>query len=399
LLKNQTWLSYGKLRGNYAEVGASANVYSTTDVYTINAPFGANPSTSVSITKNNPELRPERTKSWEVGMEASFLQSRAGFDVTYYNARTVDQILPVSISRATGYNSKYVNAGTIENKGIEVSVYGTPIKTQDFSWTVNLNWTRNRNKVLELFGETDNLLLGSFQGGVSINATLGQPYGTIRGSNFVYTNGQRTVNPDNGRYVLSETANEVIGNANPDWIGGLQNTLRYKNLGLTFLVDVRQGGDVFSLDLNYGLATGLYPETAGLNDLGKPLRGYADEESGIIREGVTPDGKPNTIRVNTANFGAYGYRYTPAAGFVYDASYVKLREVALTYSLPTRVMDRLAPFQGIDFSLIGRNLWLIHKNLPYADPEETMSSGNLQGYQGGAYPMLRNIGFNVKLRF
>src|SRR5207344_1103901 len=111
-----------------------------------------------------------------------------GFDITYYDARTVDQILPVSISRSTGYDQKFVNAGTIENKGIELSVYGTPVKSQNFSWTINLNWTRNRNKVLDLFGETQNLLLGSFQGGVSINATLGEPYGTIRGINFVYTN-------------------------------------------------------------------------------------------------------------------------------------------------------------------------------------------------------------------
>ena len=399
LMKSATWLSYGKLRANYAQVGNSAPVFSTTDFYTINAPFGPSPLTSVALTKNNPDLKPERTKSYEVGLEASFLKSRIGFDFTYYNAKTVDQILPLPISRATGYNSKFVNAGTIENKGVELSVYGSPIRTQDLSWTINLNWTRNRNKVTELIGETDNLLLASFQGGVSINATLGQPYGTIRGSNFVYTNGQKTVDPVTGRYLISETSNEVIGNANPDWIGGIQNTVRYKNLALSFLIDVRQGGDVWSLDLSYGLATGLYPETAGLNDQGKPLRGVAADGGGIIREGVTPDGKPNTLRVNTTNYGAFGYRYSPNAAFVYDASYVKLRDVTLTYSLPNKTIEKLAPFKGIDLSLIGRNLWIIHKNLPYADPEDTMSSGNVQGYQGGSYPSVRTIGFNIKFRF
>jgi TonB-linked SusC/RagA family outer membrane protein len=402
VLKNIPWLSYGKVRGNYAEVGNSAPFGSTYDVYRIQAPFGSVPLASVgtsgSTTKNNENLKPERTKSWEVGLEAAFFKTRLGFDITYYDARTVDQILPVSISRATGYDRKFVNAGTIENKGIELSVYGTPIKSQNFSWTINLNWTRNRNKVVELFGETDNLLLASFQA-TSINATLGEPYGTIRGSNFVYTNGQKTINPDNGRYFISETSNEVIGNANPDWIGGIQNTLKYKNLALTFLVDVRQGGDVFSLDLYYGMATGLYPETAGLNDQGQPLRGVADEGGGIIREGVTPDGKPNTIRVTTTNYGAFGYRYSPEAAFVYDASFVKLREVALTYSFPSKLMSRLAPFKGIDLSLIGRNLWIIHKNLPYADPEDIQSSGNVQGYQGGAYPSVRSVGFNIKFRF
>jgi len=395
------WLSYGKLRANYAEVGNSAPYGSTYDTYKINAPFGTVPVTSVgeptATTKNNQDLKPERSKSYEVGLEASFMKSRAGFDITYYNTKSVDQILPVAVSRATGYDRKFVNAGTIENKGIELSVFGTPVKTQKFSWTINLNYTRNRNKVKELFGETDNLLLASFQA-TSINATLGQPYGTIRGSNFVYTNGQKTILP-NGRYKISETSNEVIGNANPDWIGGVQNTVKYKNLALSFLVDVRQGGDVFSLDMYYGLATGIYPETVGLNDQGKPIRGTAADGGGIIREGVTEDGKPNTIRVNTTNFGAYGYRYSPEAGFVYDASYVKLREVALTYSLPNKIMLKLFPIKGIDFSLIGRNLWIIHKNLPYADPEEIQSSGNVQGYQGGAYPSVRSVGLNVKLRF
>ena len=399
LMKSARWLSYGKIRANYAEVGASAPVYSITDVYTINAPFGPNSLTSVALTKNNPKLKPERTKSYELGLEASFLRGRLGFDATYYNAKSVDQILPVSISRATGYNSKFVNAGSIENKGIELSAYGSPIKTRDLSWTINLNWTRNRNKVTELFGEVDNLLLASYQGGVSINATLNEPYGTIRGSNFVYTNGQKTINATTGRYVLSATSNEVIGNSNPDWIGGIQNTVRYKTLSLTFLIDIRQGGDVFSLDQYYGLATGLYPETAGLNDQGKPIRGVAADGGGIIREGVTPDGKPNTIRVNTTNYGAFGYRYSPAAAFVYDASYVKLRDVTLTYSLSNKIMAKLDPVKGIDFSLIGRNLWIIHKNLPYADPEDTMTSGNAQGYQGGAYPSVRTIGFNIKLRF
>ncbi len=405
LIKNTTWLSYGKLRANYAEVGNSAPFASLTDAYYFNSSFGSIPLTSVGeeglTTKNNPELKPERTKSYEIGLEASFLKNRAGFDITYYNAQTVDQILPVSVSRATGYDRKFVNAGIIENRGIELSVFGTPVKTRYFSWTVNLNWTRNRNEVKELFGTTDNLLLASYQGGVSINATLGQPYGTIRGNNFVYdsVSGQKIVSSTTGRYLLSETSNEIIGNSNPDWIGGIQNTLKYKDLALTFLIDVRQGGDVFSLDRYYGLATGLPIETAGLNDLGNPLRNTLENGGGIIREGVNEDGKPNTFRASASNYGAFGYRYSPAAAFVYDASYVKLREVALTYSLPAKTIAKLSPFKGIDFSLIGRNLWIIHKNLPYADPEDTITSGNAQGYQGGSYPTVRSMGFNIKLRF
>lgn len=398
LINNAAWLSYGKVRVNYAQVGNSAPTRSLLDYYNINTAFGDAAMTTTALTKNNPDLKPEKTKSYEAGIELAFLKNRIGLDVTYYSQQTIDQIIPAPVSNATGYSSKFINAGRIDNKGIEVSLNGSPIKTSDFTWNIAVNWSRNRNKVVDLGGEINNLQLGSFQGGVSINAALGSPYGTIRGSNFIYTNGQKTVG-SNGRYLITTASNEVIGNVNPDWIGGISNTLKYKDFSMSFLVDMRQGGDVFSLDMYYGLATGMYPETAGLNDLGKPLRGVPADGGGIIRPGVTADGKTNTIRVNTVNYGAYGYRYSPAAGFIYDASYIKLREATLTYSLPQQTMARLAPFKGIDFSVIGRNLWIIHKNLPYADPEEGISSGNLQGYQSGAYPTTRSIGFNVKLRF
>lgn len=401
LMKSQNWLSYGKIRVNYAEVGNDAPVYSIKDVYNIISPFGSNPLASVNGTRNNPNLLPERTKSSEIGLEIAFLKNRLGFDATYYRAESFNQILPTTVSTSTGYNSKFLNAGTIVNKGIELSAFGTPVKTNKFSWTVNVNWTRNRNKVVSLFEGSDNLVLGTFQGGVSINATLNQPYGTIRGSNFVYdaASGQPIVKASNGRYLISPTSNEVIGNPNPDWIGGISNTVKFKNVSLSWLVDIRKGGDVFSLDMYYGLATGLYPETAGNNDLGNPLRLPIAQGGGIIRAGVNEDGKPNTKRAETYNFGAYGYRYSPAAGFVYDAGFVKLREVVLTYSLPKNIMSKLSAFKGIDFNLIGRNLWIIHKNLPYADPEETVSAGNLQGYQVGAYPTLRTFTFNIKLKF
>jgi hypothetical protein len=193
----------------------------------------------------------------------------------------------------------------------------------------------------------------------------------------------------------------VIGNANPKWAGSISNSLRYKNVTLGFLIDTRQGGDIFSLDMYYGLATGLYPETAGNNDLGNPVRNSIADGGGIINKGVTADGKENTNRVDISSlFGAYGYYRNPAKAFVYDASFVKLREVSLTYSLPVTVLAKLAPFKGIDISVVGRNLWIIQKNIPYSDPEEIVSSGNTAiGYQGGAYPTARTFAFNVKLKF
>jgi hypothetical protein len=404
LLPAATWLSFGKFRANYAQVGNSAPPNSLIDVYAAATPFGSQTQYTVSSTKNNPALLPELTKSGEIGMEMSFLRNRIGFDFSYYDAQSYNQIMPVAISAATGYTAMYVNAGTIRNRGVEVSLNGTPIQGRNFSWNMTLNWTRNRNNVEALFvdpstgNQTENLVLGSFQGGVTLNATLGQPYGTIRGSNFIYTNGERTVGAD-GRYLISTTSNEVIGDPNPKWIAGLNNTFRYKDLSVSFLLDMRKGGDVFSLDLYYGLATGLYPETAGLNDMGNPSRNPISQGGGVIMQGVTQDGKPNTIRVSNSNYGTFGYVYNPAAAFVYDASFLKLRETVITYSLPKSLVARLHPFRGVDLSLIGRNLWVIHKNLPYADPEEIVSAGNLQGYQSGAYPTTRNVAFNLRLRF
>jgi hypothetical protein len=327
----------------------------------------------------------------------SFLKNRIGLDLSYYNTRTVDQILPVVVSTSTGYDSKYLNAGTVKNKGFEIALNGMPIQKRNFSWNVNANWSRNRNKVVELFEGADNLEIGSFQGGVTLNATKGQPFGTIRGSNFIYTNGIKTVDAD-GYYLVSETSNDVIGNANPDWVGGINNSFKYKDFFLSFLVDVRKGGDIFSLDLSYGLDEGLYEETAGKNDLGNPSRNDVSQGGGIILPGVFEDGKPNNARINN-EYGVYGGTLTPAAGFVYDASYVKLREVIIGYSVPKNVVSKLKAFKGIDFSLIGRNLWIIYKNLPYADPEESLGSGNLQGFQVGAYPSVRTLAFNIKLKF
>jgi outer membrane receptor protein involved in Fe transport len=399
------WLSYGKLRANYAELGNSAPAHSTTDVYPKPDPFGSSTLFAVPGTKNNSALRPERTKSYEVGLEMNFLKNRLGFDVTYYNAKSIDQILPVAVSTATGYDYEYVNAGVIQNKGWEVILNLTPLKSRNFQWDMKINWTKNDNKVLSLFGPDSSavLQLGSFQGGVSINAVPGQPYGQIRGKDFIYTDGQRTVK-DNGYYAITAASNSVIGNASPDWLGGINNSFRYKDLSLSFLIDIRQGGDIFSLDTYYGLATGLYDITAGKNELGNDKRDHVSNGGGVILPGVTADGKPNTKRVNgdvgdETLFGVFGYYRNPAKAFVYDASYVKLREVVLTYSLPGSILDKTKVFKGIDVSVFGRNLWIIHKNMPYSDPEELLSSGNIQGYQSGAYPTTRTIGVNVKFKF
>jgi len=407
-LASLTWLSYGKLRANYAEVGSDAPWGSVKDIYANVDPFGSAILFSLPAQKNNNNLKPERTFSKELGVEMVFFKGRLGLDATYYITNTRDQLIPVNVSTSTGYATKIMNAGDLQNKGIELSVNVTPVKTKDFSWDLRLNWSQNKNKVVALFGESQNLPLASFQGGVSVNAPKGQPYGQIWGKTWVIDSatGQKVVGA-NGRYLITTSTTNNIGNVNPDWIGGIYNTVKYKNIALSFLIDIRKGGSVFSLDSYYGMNSGLYAETVGLNDLGNPSRDPvlvdADGKTmpnsgGIIVPGVTADGKPNTKRVPNIG-GTYGYGYNPAAGFVYDASYVKLRELSLTYSLPAQLLEKVKGIKGIDLSLIGRNLWIIHKNTPYSDPEENLSSGNYQGYQSGAYPTTRSIGLNLKLKF
>ncbi|HEX6983423.1 MAG TPA: SusC/RagA family TonB-linked outer membrane protein [Balneolaceae bacterium] len=393
------WLNYGKLRFSIAQVGNTAPVYSIFDSYDKPAPFGSIPLFSIPVNKNNPELKPELTESWEAGLEMTFVQDRIGFDVTYYKQNTIDQIIPIEISRATGFVSKFINAGNVENRGVEVTLNARPVVSGPLIWTLTANWARNINEVKELAPGIQNLQLASFQGGVSINAALGEPYGTIRGSDFVYLNGQRVVGPD-GFYLRTTTQNEIIGNMNPDWFGGLYNLIQYRNIALNFLIDVRYGGDIFSLDQYYGQGTGLYANTAAINENGKNVRDPVSEGGGIVLEGVQADGTPNTVRADGSSvLGAFGYVNNPNAAFVYDGSYVKLREVGISYSLPQNLINQIGVVRNIDLSLIGRNLWIIHKNLPDSDPEQSLSSGNLQGYQGGAYPSVRHFVFNIELQF
>lgn len=391
---NVNAITFGKLRLNYAEVGNGAPFDRLVDTYTINNDVG----TSIPNVANNPFLRPERTKSYEAGLEMRFANNRLGFDVSYYKSNSIDQIVTVPVSAATGYTGKLLNAGEIENKGIEVSLNAMPIKTDSFSWGLNVNWSQNKNEVLELADGIETLQLGSFQGGVTINAVVGEPYGVIYGRDFVYLNGEKVVDPESGRYLRTATSNNVLGDTNPDWLMGISNTLTYKALSFSFLIDIQEGGSLFSLDQYYGQATGIYANTAYINDLGNPVRNTLEDGGGYINPGVNPDGSVNTTRTDANGFSGFGYAALPNAEFVYDASYIKLRQVSLTYDMPSRFLDNTF-MTGLSFSVTGSNLWIIDKNLPYADPEAGLSSGNLQGYVTGSLPTTQDYGFNIKAQF
>jgi hypothetical protein len=239
------------------------------------------------------------------------------------------------------------------------------------------------------------------QGGVSVNATVGEAYGSIWGTNFTYLNGERVIDPVSGRYVVDGKP-QAIGNINPDWKAGLSHALSYKDFSLSFLLDFQKGGDVFSLDTWYGYGTGIYDITAGLNELGNPKRDpvtSGTDSGGILLEGVNPDGGVNETRTHMYKYSnALGWKSNLNALHVYDASFVKLREVALSYKIPAKLFGKV-PLKNVAISAIGRNLWIISKNIPYSDPEAGLSSGNLQGFQSGVMPSTRNFGININLNF
>lgn len=393
------WLSLGKVRINYAQVGndpAAGRLGAKVNNYGIDGnPLFGNSPTYLDFAN----LKPETQKAWEAGLEMSMFKNRLNFDLSLYKTNTEDQIFNVPQSTSTGRNFATVNAGEIENKGIELALSGKVIKTQDFTWDLGVNWSTNKNTVVSLNQGRDNLLLATFQGGASLNATVGQSYGTLRGKDYTYdANGNKVIDAD-GFYVLA--SNKVIGNTQAKWLGGISNKFSYKNLSLNFLIDVKKGGDIFSLDQAYGQETGIYD--LGINDLGNSVRNpltTGADSGGVILAGVHADGTPNTTRIDASTSGgtAFSSDVNPTKAYVYDGSFVKLREVGFTYTVPSQILDKLK-LKGLSFSVIGNNVWIIQKNLPYSDPEAGSSAGNIQGFQSGVMPATKVYSFNVKLNF
>ncbi len=434
-LINADWLDHGKVRFSYAQIGNDAPWGSTQNAYNVVAPFGNVTLASMQTIKNNPTLMPEISSTAEAGLELNMLNNRVRFDFSVYNIQTVNAIIPISVSSAAGYRAEYKNIGEMQNKGVEIALGFTPVKKKKFSWDINFNWSTNKNKVITLGEGVDNLQLASLQGGISINAREGEPYGVIQGTDFVYAPDGSPIVKSNGYYMKTSTSDIVIGNIIPDWTAGMNNVFNFGNFSASFLIDMRMGGSLFSLDQWYGMGTGLYAETDFKNDLGNPVRdpiydkdgnelwpyidlpgydpanGYGDKSGGMILDGVTwtdtnGDGKPdegdeftkNTRRVSGLDYRVWGWSRNPNAKFIYDASFVKLREVTINYNLPKKLFENNF-IHSASIGLVGTNLWIIYKNLPHADPEASQAAGNIQGWQSGVMPATRNYGFNLKINF
>ncbi len=395
------FLSYGKLRFGWAQVGNDADPYKVKNTLTIGEPFNGGGRVSVPGTFLNENLKNETTTTWEVGAELSFFKSRVNLDVTYYNNRTTDQIIPVDLSYGTGYGAKWINAGEMTNKGIEVELGLTPYKNENFSWDVHFNFAKNKNKVVELDKGLNSILLTNAPFRVNLVALKGKSYGIIMGTDFIRdSKGNKVVNSD-GWYAA--TSNLVpLGSVLPDYTASMKNSFRYKNLDLGFLIEMSKGGKYFSTSYQWGMFSGMLQETVANN-----IR-----EKGIVVPGVTgtikdnkdgtytvTDTKPNDKKISANDYGAmhYGSYGSPDAQNVFDASYFKLREITLGYTF-----DRgfLGFFDTARVSVFGRNLLTWGLDYKGIDPETVSTgSGNIQGLEGGLQPSVKTYGVNFKFSF
>lgn len=389
-------LSFLKVRGSYAQVGNDTDPYLLANQLTY---YGFNGGVvQASTLLNNPNLKPEISSSIELGLDARFFKNRLGVDFTWFKTNTSDQIFTINVPETSGYSKQVVNGGEIENKGFEVVLNGSIVDTDDFSWDATANFATYKTKVLSILEGRDELSLAT--GYERLAQTIvkeGGNYGDlyIRGFNRT-DDGQIIVNETSGLPEFTPGFDVLGGNFNPDWTAGLQNQFSYKNFSLSFLIDFRIGGEVIS----YSQAR---MAGAGTSDI------TLDGRDGFIVDGVvaTRDTEgnitsttPNTTSITAENYWSQVASRDPksAEDFVFDATNIRLRELVFGYALPKKFLKK-TPFTGIDFSVVGRNLFFITNKAKYFDPEQSVSVGNLQGIESYNIPSTRDFGFNVKFNF
>jgi TonB-linked SusC/RagA family outer membrane protein len=374
-----------KLKGSWAQVGSDTQPYRLQQTYAFFDPWGAIIRPTVSNTLLNPGLKPEITTSIEFGIDLRLFDNRLGLDVTYYDASTKDQIIPIEISGSTGYLNRYANIGEMTNTGIEIELNARPID-RAFTWDLGLSFARNRNEVVSLAPGLEQLNLGG-QWNVDIQARTGESYGSIFGPGYSKYEGQ-IINKD-GLPVIDETY-RVLGNVTPDYIWGFTNTFAYKGIYLNALIDGRQGGDIYTMTTTWGRYAGVLYET------------LAGREGGIVGEGVKDAGDgtyvENDVVVPAKQYNQRAFSNDVAEGSVFDGSYIKFRQLELGYMFPDNLWGNF-PLKGLRVSIVGRNLAFLYKTVPHIDPETSFSNGNAQGMEFGQLPTSRSIGFNVGFRF
>jgi TonB-linked SusC/RagA family outer membrane protein len=413
------WLSFGKLRASYAEIGKDAAPYENNSYYSSTV---ITSSGQIAWTRGDARgdklLKPERTSTLEFGTELKFFQNRLGVDFTWYKLNSRDQIIPVFLSPTTGFTQINTNAGEIENKGIEIVLNGSPIKGKDFSWDATLNYSRNRNKVVSIIEGLKEIVVGSHFGYINSGVTLkyvpgfavGNLYGTTIQRYYdtkvddkvTFENGLPMViatTGSNAGFPVPDLAQRILGNSQPDWIGGMTNTFTYKNLRLGFLIETQQGMDRYNQLANFMAAFGIAPITE-------------DRTTYKVFPGVLANGQPNTQTVymgmgkasatDPRDWGNGYYRNiyrTVSEPFVEDASWTRLRYVSLSYQVPAKIF-KTNVIKGASVTFTGNNL-LLWTDYSGFDPETSSSSAgsNADGFTGFSYPAIRSYLLTLNLDF
>lgn len=397
-------LTFSKLKTNVTKVGRQAPIYATNTNYfggsagdgfgpNIAFPFGGLNGFTFANAAGLPTIGPEFTTNFEVGAEIKLFKSRVGFDVTAFNQRTTDIILSVPVSVASGHTSTLRNAGELESKGIELLVTGTPLKIGQFTWDISVNYTKIKNTVVALADGVPVITLGGF---TSPNTRLeaGKPYGIIYGSYFLRdTNGNLIINSAGEVDLAAGT--KQIGDPNPDWTGGITNTFDWKGLSISFLIDIRKGGDIISRTVGDLLRSGAAKETAEFprfNPDGTPTTPY-------VIPGVKADGTPNDIAIRAERYWGDLYAFGTGESYIFDASWVRLREASISYAFPKSLLAKVK-MGSAQIGLNGRNLFLHTPNIKHIDPETNAQGvGNSQGLEFNTLPQTRQYGVFLKLTF
>ncbi|MEH6706114.1 MAG: SusC/RagA family TonB-linked outer membrane protein [Galbibacter orientalis] len=399
-----TPLSFGKIRASYAQAGSDLSPYQTSLNYGVGTVYNGTNTLYVPDELNNPNIEPSFSNSFEAGLELNFFSNRLGFDFTYYQQKNKNQILNLDVSGTSGYSSSIINAGLIENDGFELSINATPIRSEDFSWDFTFNINKNNSEVVELAPGIDVYTYDSTTySSVSsyLNSYEGEPFGSLVGQAYERDEATGEILLDDNNMPLYTDATHNFGTVLPDFNGGFQNTFRIGQFTVTGMIDFQGGGQFFSRSKMLAVRTGQDALTVATNDNGMNVRDPLDQGGGVKVTGISAStGEDVTAYVDARSY----YRNTLGRRiyeeWLYDASYVKLRELRVQYNLGKNIMDKL-PFETMSFALIARNPIMIWQEAPKGINPSEISTGaqSISWYESGQLPSVRSYGINLNVTF
>lgn len=378
-------VTFGKLRVGYAQVGNDTDPFRLRNFYNFTGNWGAIQTAGEQATLANANLKPEIAGSFEIGIDMRFFENRLAMDLTYYNNNSRNQIINVPVSRASGYTARFLNAGLVNSYGVEAMVTAYPVRKKNFSWSVNLNWSFDRTFIRELAEGLDVFQLPSQF--TSVQARVGERMGDMYGLGILRAEDGRAIYNQSG-FPVRRNDLEFLGNYNPDWMAGIYNTFKYKNFTFGFLVDMKYGGVVYSRTYLIAHTSGVHANTA-------------EREGEFVGDGWTrlEDGSliENTVPLTGRDFYWSHFNRNNHAEGTFDATFVKLRELRIGYSIPASAFGEKMPFRNMNISIVGRNLFLWAKEIKDFDPDVFSLAGNniVPGIENTATPSLRSIGLNI----